>query len=84
MTILYEDKLVLAAGVIFNLLFLGYFKYTDFLLQNISHLFSLNITLVNIALPLGISFFTFTQTAYLVDVYQGGQKAILKATVCCL
>lgn len=67
-----KDKLVLAAGVIFNLLLLGYFKYTDFLLQNISHLFFLNISLANIALPLGISFFTFTQTAYLVDVYRGG------------
>lgn len=69
-----KDKLVLAAGVIFNLLLLGYFKYTDFLLQNISHLFFLNISLANIALPLGISFFTFTQTAYLVDVYRGGDK----------
>lgn len=66
-----KSKAILWIGIIFNLAFLGYFKYTDFLFANLNDILSLNIQMRNIALPLGISFFTFTQTAYLVDVYRG-------------
>lgn len=72
------SKFILSLGVVFNLLFLGYFKYTDFVIVNINELLTLQIPLQEIALPLGISFFTFTQTAYLVDVYRGGDKWIFQ------
>ncbi len=62
---------ILTLGVGLNLLLLGYYKYTDFFIANISDLAGLDWQLHNIILPLGISFFTFTQIAYLVDVYRG-------------
>lgn len=74
-----RSKKVLMVGIAFNLLFLGYFKYTNFILENINYLFNANIAMKNIVLPLGISFFTFTQTAYLVDVYRGETKAYSKS-----
>ena len=66
----YRSKVVLTSGIAFNLLFLGYFKYTDFVLQNLNSLVGTAFELQSIVLPLGVSFFTFTQTAYLVDVYR--------------
>lgn len=54
-----------------NLLLLGYFKYADFFIDNLNRLFSTDYPLLHILLPLGISFFTFQQVAYLVDVYKG-------------
>ena len=74
-----KDKRWLVAGIIFNLLILGYYKYTNFFLDNLSGLLGKNITHVNIILPLGISFFTFTQTAYLVDAYREETKAYSKS-----
>lgn len=77
----YKSKHLLFLGVSFNLLYLGYFKYTAFFLENISKLLTFELPNLDIVLPLGISFFTFTQTAYLVDVYRGGvQLLIQKAT----
>ncbi|HEB9337233.1 TPA: MBOAT family protein [Campylobacter coli] len=62
-------------GIAFNLLLLGFFKYTDFLLENFntfSQIIKLdfNIPLPHILLPLAISFFTFQQIAFLVDCYK--------------
>lgn len=74
-----KNKIILACGIIFNLAFLGYFKYTDFVIQNVNILLNTDIQLQNIVLPLGISFFTFTQTAYLVDVYRGETKEYSKS-----
>ncbi|MDD4802561.1 MAG: MBOAT family protein, partial [Syntrophomonas sp.] len=62
-------KTILATGITFNLLLLGYFKYMDFFLTNINLVFSNDLPLLHIVLPLGISFFTFTQIAFLVDAY---------------
>lgn len=62
---------LLAVGVTFNLLLLGYFKYTDFLIVNINTVFSSNIGALHIVLPLAISFFTFQQISFLVDSYKG-------------
>ena len=70
---------LLALGVAFNIIYLGYFKYTDFIISNIDVLLGMNIPLHHITLPLGISFFTFTQTAYLVDVYRGETKEYSKS-----
>ncbi len=61
---------LLAFGVAANLAVLGVFKYADFFLVNAAHLTGGPPPLLHLALPLGISFFTFTQIAYLVDVYR--------------
>lgn len=61
---------VLISGVVFNLGLLGYFKYADFMIANASWLLDTDIGLLELALPLAISFFTFQQIAYLVDCYQ--------------
>lgn len=61
---------VLIFGIVMNVLLLGYYKYTDFVIMNINWLFGTDIELQRIVLPLGISFFTFTQIAYLVDAYK--------------
>lgn len=68
---LQQKRLYLTSGIIFNLLFLGYFKYTGFLLQTANDFAEAGFVIPDIILPLGISFFTFTQTAYLVDAYRG-------------
>lgn len=63
----------LALGVGINLALLGYFKYTDFFLGTVNAMAGAAwFDLPHIVLPLGISFFTFTQTAYLIDAYRGG------------
>lgn len=62
-------KTILIIGIAFNLIYLSFFKYYDFFINSI---LMLNVPYEdNIILPLGISFFTFTQIAYLVDVYSG-------------
>lgn len=66
-----QSKILLSVGILFNLLLLGYFKYTMFLMQNLNWFFNTTFALPDIILPLGISFYTFTQTAYLVDAYRG-------------
>lgn len=63
-------KAVYAAAVVLNLLMLGYYKYTGFFLGNLKAL-GLDVTVPSIALPAGISFFTFQAVAYLTDVYRG-------------
>ncbi len=61
---------VLTVGVAGDLLVLGYFKYAGFLAANLNAIFSTGFA-VNILLPVGISFYTFTQIAFLVDAYSG-------------
>lgn len=63
-----------AAAVVFNVLMLGYYKYTGFLLGNLAAL-GMDVTVPSIALPAGISFFTFQAVAYLTDVYRGAIPA---------
>lgn len=64
-------KLVLAFGIAGNLVLLGYFKYANFFVSNLNLLLGAENVPAQIILPLGISFFTFTQIAFLVDAYQG-------------
>lgn len=64
-------KAVLTAAIIANLAALGYYKYTDFLITNVNTIFGVAIAPMHIALPLAISFFTFTQIVYLIDSYRG-------------
>lgn len=66
-----RSQALLAFGVTANLVFLGYFKYTNFFLGTVNSLFGANWTFVHVVLPLGISFITFQKIAYLVDSYQG-------------
>jgi D-alanyl-lipoteichoic acid acyltransferase DltB (MBOAT superfamily) len=64
-------RVVLTTGIVANLLLLGYYKYTDFLLHNLNQVLGFAYSPPQIVLPLAISFFTFTQIAYLVDSYRG-------------
>ena len=66
-----QARALLACGVAANLLLLGVYKYADFAVRNAADLTGLPLALPHIVLPLGISFFTFTQIAYLVDVHRG-------------
>lgn len=63
-------KILFFIGIIFNLGLLGYFKYMDFFIENINTIFKTNYTLHHILLPLGISFFTFQQISFIIDVYR--------------
>src|SRR3984957_4168456 len=60
-------------GVALNLAVLCYFKYTNFILDSLNALTGAPLPFVNVVLPLGISFFTFQQIAYLVDVMRGAK-----------
>jgi alginate O-acetyltransferase complex protein AlgI len=64
-------KATLAFGIVANILVLGIFKYTDFLIGNVNWLLGVEIPLQHIILPLALSFITFQKIAYLVDSYQG-------------
>ena len=59
----------------FSLLLLGYCKYTDFFIANFNALTGLSVPLLRIALPIGISFYTFQALSYTVDVYRGDVPA---------
>ena len=64
-------KLALVLGLAFNLILLGYFKYTNWFIDNLRVLTGFDLYVAPILLPLAISFHTFQQIAYLVDVYRG-------------
>ena len=66
----HHRKVVLIIGVVANVLLLGYYKYTDFLIENVNEVLATGWNLRNIILPIGISFFTFQQIAFLVDIYK--------------
>lgn len=69
-----SKKKLVCVGVVGNLGLLGYFKYSDFFISNLNYVAGTNIELLNLALPLAISFFTFQQIAYLIDSYRGETK----------
>lgn len=64
-------KKILLFGIVFNISLLGFFKYYDFFIGNLNFVFSSNFDMLNIVLPLGISFITFQKIGYLVDTYRG-------------
>ena len=72
----FSSKTLLLFGILFNISLLAYFKYTDFFLENFNGIFGSDIPLSHIVLPLGISFFTFTQIAFLVDSYKQEVKEV--------
>lgn len=67
-------KPLLILTILINLGILGYFKYFNFIIENFNHILSTNINIIEIALPLGISFYTFQALSYLIDVYKGDCK----------
>ena len=69
-----RKKQLLVISVSANLILLAYYKYANFFVDNINNLAAMQWNVGEIILPLGISFFTFTQIAFLVDVYQGKAK----------
>ena len=70
----FSSKTMLVFGIIANVLLLAYFKYMDFFIVNFNAMVGTHLDLIHIVLPLGISFFTFTQIAYLVDAYRDEVK----------
>lgn len=62
-----NTKILLALGVLFNIGLLAYFKYTNFFVQEMNNILHSDIHVFEIILPLGISYYTFQQVAYLVD-----------------
>jgi len=65
------QKVFLWSSVSISLLALGFFKYADFFIGNINELTGSNIPLLKLALPIGISFYTFQTLSYTIDVYRG-------------
>ena len=77
----YKSKKILILTLFIHIILLIIFKYTNFLTTNINNVFNTNFKLLNIALPIGISFYTFQIISYIVDVYKGKvkvQKSFLK------
>jgi D-alanyl-lipoteichoic acid acyltransferase DltB (MBOAT superfamily) len=68
---LLASTLLLAASLVFNLGTLAYYKYANWFIDNVAAISGLHLTALNVVLPIGISFFTFTQIAYLVDCHAG-------------
>lgn len=68
-------KIFLWASVISSLGFLGYFKYADFFITNFNAATGLSLPLLKLALPVGISFYTFQILSYTIDVYRGNAAA---------
>jgi len=67
-------KLFLVTSIVVNLLVLGFFKYADFLLHSINLVLGTQIPLLELGLPIGISFYTFQTMSYTIDVYRGEVK----------
>lgn len=69
-----KKRLYLGIDVGVNLLILFFFKYADFIISNINLITGFNIPLLNIPLPIGVSFNTFQSLSYIIDVYRGTVK----------
>lgn len=69
-----KQRIYLAIDVGVNLLILFFFKYADFIISNINGITGLSIPLLNIPLPIGVSFNTFQSLSYIIDVYKGTVK----------
>ena len=70
-----KKKIYLIISIIINISLLGFFKYADFFIKVINNILNLDIPLLKLGLPIGISFFTFQTMSYSIDVYRGDVKA---------
>lgn len=68
-------KMAVASSVVINLTLLCYFKYTDFMIGFVNGVVGTNLQMMNVPLPIGISFYTFQTMSYSIDVYRGKVKA---------
>lgn len=68
-------KGIMFAGVLISFSFLAYFKYADFFIANFNAVTGLSVKLLSLALPIGISFYTFQIASYVIDVYRGDVPA---------
>src|SRR5450830_664530 len=67
-----SKKPIFIIAIAANILYLGFFKYSNFFLENINAVFAGQIGALHILLPIGISFYTFMQIAWLTDIYRSG------------
>lgn len=70
-----KARLILIGSVVVNLGILGFFKYTNFFINNINSLLGSQLKLLDLSLPIGISFYTFQTMSYTIDVYLGDTEA---------
>jgi len=70
-----KSKIWLVVSVVVNLSLLCFFKYSDFVISSINDVLNLGIPLLNLPLPIGISFYTFQTMSYTIDVFRGDAKA---------
>ena len=75
-------RLLLVLGIVFNVLFLGYFKYINFVATAINDVAGTEFVLERVILPLGISFITFQKIAFLIDVHAGRVKSFSLRDYC--
>lgn len=68
-------KWILTASIAINLGVLGFFKYADFVIENINSAFGTSIPMTDLPLPIGISFYTFQSISYMIDVYRRTAQA---------
>ncbi|MBQ9745678.1 MAG: MBOAT family protein, partial [Clostridia bacterium] len=68
------SKAALISSLVVGLGLLGFFKYSDFFIQNMNNIFKTEISLLSVALPIGISFYTFQVLSYTIDLYRGDAK----------
>lgn len=71
-----RTTLILVIMLVFNLGVLGIFKYAGFIIENFNHIANTTLPVPRIALPIGISFFTFQSISYVIDVYRQKGKAL--------
>lgn len=69
------SRAILIASSVFSLGLLAYYKYADFFIENVNALTGLSLPLLKVALPIGISFYTFQILSYVIDVYRGDVEA---------
>ena len=69
------SRILPCIGLVFNLGLLGYYKYADFFINNVNASLGLQVPLLRLVLPLAISFFTFQQIAYILDVHKGKARS---------
>ena len=78
-----HKKKFLISSIVISLSFLVFFKYTDFIIENVNVIFNGSFDLLNLALPIGISFYTFKMISYIVDVYTKKSKSAKKFLKTC-
>lgn len=71
----WKARAALISSLIINIAVLGFFKYADFLIENINALLQTDLASLNLALPIGLSFYTFQTMSYTIDVYRGEVEA---------